>query len=106
ARRGMGPSLLELMTYRWKEHCGPNEDENLGYRSGAEIRDWMDRCPVTTYEGRLVTAGVITEADATRMHETIGAEIATAFETARAAPFPPPSDLRRFVYPSRSGEPS
>jgi TPP-dependent pyruvate/acetoin dehydrogenase alpha subunit len=106
ARQGQGPTLLELMTYRWKEHCGPNEDENLGYRSGAEIRDWMDRCPVTTYERRLVTAGVVTEADVTRMRETIGAEVTAAFEAARAAPFPPPSDLSRFVFPSSSDDAS
>lgn len=100
ARRGMGPTLLELMTYRWKEHCGPNEDEDLGYRSAAEIRDWMDRCPVSTYQHRLVTEGVIAEADVARMRETIGFEIASAFEAARGAPFPSPSDLRRFVFPS------
>jgi TPP-dependent pyruvate/acetoin dehydrogenase alpha subunit len=102
ARQGTGPTLLELMTYRWKEHCGPNEDEGLGYRSGAEIRNWMDRCPVSTYERRLVTAGVATEADVARMRMAIGAEIASAFDAARAAPFPPPSDLRRFVFPSCS----
>jgi TPP-dependent pyruvate/acetoin dehydrogenase alpha subunit len=66
----------------------------------------MDRCPVTTYERRLVMAGVITEDAVTRMRETIGAEIAAAFEAARAAPFPPPSDLSRFVFPSCSGEAS
>jgi TPP-dependent pyruvate/acetoin dehydrogenase alpha subunit len=28
-----GPQFFECLTYRWKEHVGPNEDFDLGYRS-------------------------------------------------------------------------
>jgi TPP-dependent pyruvate/acetoin dehydrogenase alpha subunit len=36
ARRGGGPSFLEFKTYRWREHCGPNFDNDIGYRTEAE----------------------------------------------------------------------
>ena len=36
-----GPVFLECKTYRWKEHVGPNEDYNLGYRSFSEAEIWL-----------------------------------------------------------------
>ena len=32
-RAGRGPQFVELETYRWREHCGPNYDNDLGYRT-------------------------------------------------------------------------
>ena len=29
------------MTYRWKEHVGPNEDFQLGYRTPDEAEPWI-----------------------------------------------------------------
>lgn len=31
-----GPYFFECMTYRWKEHVGPNEDYHLGFRTREE----------------------------------------------------------------------
>ena len=46
ARAGAGPQFLELHTYRWREHCGPNFDDNLGYRSDAEVSAGLADCPI------------------------------------------------------------
>ena len=35
-----------LDTYRWLEHCGPNNDDNLEYRSKKEINFWLKKCPL------------------------------------------------------------
>ncbi len=37
ARSGNGPTLMVFDTYRWREHCGPNYDNNIGYRSEDEF---------------------------------------------------------------------
>ena len=37
ARLGKGPSLIEINTYRKLEHCGPSDDDHLGYRPTAEL---------------------------------------------------------------------
>jgi len=103
ARAGGGPVLLEFFTYRWKEHCGPNEDIALGYRSQQEFDAWRGRCPVASYAARLEEDGVVTVADVERMGDEIGAEIAEAFEFARSSPFPEPDALARFVYPTPRG---
>jgi pyruvate dehydrogenase E1 component alpha subunit len=31
ARAGQGPTLIVADTYRWREHCGPNFDNDIGY---------------------------------------------------------------------------
>lgn len=41
ARSGGGPTYLEFSTYRWREHCGPNYDNDIGYRDQQECDDWM-----------------------------------------------------------------
>jgi len=38
--RGRQPVYLEFTTYRWREHCGPSYDDNLGYRPAEEIKQW------------------------------------------------------------------
>ena len=43
------PAFFELETYRWLEHCGPNYDNNIGYRSEKEFRSWKKKDPIQTY---------------------------------------------------------
>jgi len=44
------PWFVELETYRLIEHCGPQRDEHLGYRSEDEVRLWEGRDPIRRYE--------------------------------------------------------
>ncbi len=46
ARTGAGPTLLEFMTYRWMEHCGPHGDTDLGYRLASELDAWKAKDPL------------------------------------------------------------
>src|SRR5690349_12876212 len=36
-RSGKGPRFLECMTYRWRDHVGPDEDRKYAYRPDAEL---------------------------------------------------------------------
>ena len=49
ARNGMGPQFLELETYRWLEHCGPDFDNHLGYRTSMNVEDGHSACPIEAY---------------------------------------------------------
>jgi TPP-dependent pyruvate/acetoin dehydrogenase alpha subunit len=103
ARAGVNPVLLEFFTYRWQEHCGPNEDLNLGYRDRAEFEFWRARCPITTYRQRLQEERILgTELD-DRMRREIMSEIEAAFTFAAESPFPPKEDLMQFVFPETGG---
>jgi pyruvate dehydrogenase E1 component alpha subunit len=38
--------VLEFSTFRLLEHCGPNNDDSLGYRSQVEIESYKERDPI------------------------------------------------------------
>jgi len=43
---GSGPQFLEFDTYRWREHCGPNYDNDIGYRKEEEFLEWKKKDPL------------------------------------------------------------
>tara|TARA_Y100000590_G_scaffold469053_1_gene654639 strand:- start:209 stop:1174 length:966 start_codon:yes stop_codon:yes gene_type:complete len=51
-KKGEGPKFLELHTYRWLEHCGPNYDDELGYRTSNEIKKSRENDPIKILEKR------------------------------------------------------
>jgi TPP-dependent pyruvate/acetoin dehydrogenase alpha subunit len=99
ARAGAGPTLIELATYRWLEHCGPNDDAELLYRSGDELEEWKRKDPVRTYSDRLLAEGILTVEWMRSEAAEIEHEIDEAFSFARGSPFPPSEALAQFVYP-------
>lgn len=82
-----GPVFLECMTYRWREHVGPNEDFELGYRSRDEAAAWMQNDQVQ----RL--AALIPMTRRQRIEMEVEAEIKQAFEFAEISAFPDSSEL-------------
>ena len=40
------PLFLEFPTYRHREHCGPNSDDELCYRPATERKYWLSRDPL------------------------------------------------------------
>lgn len=98
ARGGKGPVLLELMTYRWLEHCGPNYDNDIGYRTEAEFQEWKTRDPLITYAHRLMAEGL---ADATMLEAfTTEAEeeVAAAITFAKESPWPAAENMGEPLY--------
>ena len=45
-RNNQGPFFLNINTYRYFEHCGPNNDDHLKYRSKKEIDFWNKKDPL------------------------------------------------------------
>ncbi|WP_427500937.1 thiamine pyrophosphate-dependent dehydrogenase E1 component subunit alpha [Methylomonas sp. MED-D] len=97
ARNGEGPQFLELHTHRWPEHCGPNEDDELGYRMPGELLAWKQRCPLLHTGRTLADAGVGAEV-LLEIEQRVGAEIAEAFSEALAGPAPALASMERHVY--------
>lgn len=100
ARGGAGATLIELATYRWKEHCGPHDDTDLGYRSAEELLDWKKRDPVAAYADRLHGDGLLNGEKEASLRVEITGEIDAAFRFAKASPFPAASALMSHVYPA------
>jgi pyruvate dehydrogenase E1 component alpha subunit len=97
-RGGGGPALLEFMTYRWAEHCGPLGDLHLGYRGQEEFDAWLARCPVALHRAALTRDGLLDEVREADMNSRIEKEIDAAVAHAKASPFPPRAALAEGIY--------
>ena len=93
-----GPALIELSTYRWLEHCGPNWDDELGYRKPNELRDWMNTCPVAAVRQKLIDRHGVTDEQLTELDVNILSKIDDAFAVVKGAAMPSPSELFTDVY--------
>jgi pyruvate dehydrogenase E1 component alpha subunit len=98
ARQGLGPYYLEFDTYRWREHCGPNFDNDLGYRKQSEYLEWRKRCPVETFADRLIKDGIMSEENIKEYKLKIQREIEEAIEFTTQSPFPEPEEMLSHVY--------
>ena len=49
-RKKQKPYFVLVNTYRYKEHCGPGEDDYLKYRSNSEIKFWKELDPIKSIQ--------------------------------------------------------
>lgn len=98
ARSGGGPSLLEFITYRWREHCGPGYDNNIGYRSEEEFLSWKERDPVAAYERQLLSQTDIRQQQLDAIADQVKIEMDTAVSYAKQSPWPELSTLAEHIY--------
>jgi TPP-dependent pyruvate/acetoin dehydrogenase alpha subunit len=91
-RAGEGPWFFEVAVYRWREHVGPNQDFNLGYRAEEEAAPWVAADPV-----RRLAEGLVPEVRR-QIEEEVRREVAEAFAFAEGAPYPGAEALLRDVY--------
>jgi pyruvate dehydrogenase E1 component alpha subunit len=99
AREGDGPTFLEFKTYRWREHCGPYYDNDLGYRTESEFLEWKQRDPIQSFQNRLLEDdGILSHQDITDMISKLEIEIDEAFTYAQESPFPEKELLLEHIY--------
>jgi TPP-dependent pyruvate/acetoin dehydrogenase alpha subunit len=91
-RSGEGPAFLEVMTYRWREHVGPNDDYQLGFRTEEEALPWKTDDQVA----RL--ARLVDPEERERIEDEAEKEIADAFAFAERSAFPEPAELFAHVF--------
>ena len=89
-----GPYFFECLTYRLKEHVGPNDDYQLGYRSREEAEAWVRTDPIRQLGARLDPG------ERRRIEMEIEAEIQDAFAFAEQSPFPEAAELYTDVFQS------
>jgi len=104
ARDGGGPSFLEFATYRWLEHCGPNYDNDIGYRTEAEFFAWRAGDPLTRLEQRLLDLGAATPRDLHAARASQLDEMNAAVDFAKASPFPDAVMMGADIYAERGGQ--
>ncbi len=97
-RNGGGPVFIEFSTYRWREHCGPSFDDDLGYRSDEEVAYWKLRDPIKLLTDKLSREVSDFDVISNEMISQLKAKIEIAFKFAEDSPFPDPSEAFTGVY--------
>ena len=92
------PAFIELDTFRWLEHCGPNSDDNLGYRKKGELDQWLKRDPIQAYKSKLIESQELSEEELAENIKSISVEIDNAFKFAKESSFPDQHILNDHIY--------
>lgn len=98
SRNGGGPSFVELDTYRWREHCGPGYDNDIGYRSEAEFAEWKALDPIPRLLNALQDHPSGPAALESEIRRAVDSEVAAAFAQAESAAFPDPIEAYASPY--------
>lgn len=89
ARAGEGPTLIEVVTYRYNEH---SEGLRLGtdYRPADEREAWLKKDPIQLFREHLESTGVA-PAELDALEAEVLAEVDDAVAFTDASPYPDPS---------------
>lgn len=94
-RRGEGPRLLELRTYRFRAHSMFDAER---YRDKSEVAQWKERDPITTFASLLLGRGDLDDDAFAVMRAEVDAEVRDAVAFAEQGTWEPVAQLTRFVY--------
>jgi pyruvate dehydrogenase E1 component alpha subunit len=109
ARAGAGPSLIESKFYRLSAHGNAitvppaptqfPEHEAVGvYGRKAEYQQAQAADPISRFRDELMRKGVLEEAEAQRIAETVRSEMDDAVQFALASPHPAPEEATNYVF--------
>jgi pyruvate dehydrogenase E1 component alpha subunit len=90
ARRGEGPTLLEINTYRYRGHSMSDPGK---YRSKEEVEEYRAKDPIGMAEKRMLELGFATEAEIEAMQARVDLEVDACVEFSENSPWPPAEEL-------------
>jgi len=97
-RKTGAPLFLEFTTYRWREHCGPDFDNDIGYRTQEEFLEWQAKDPLNNLEWELQQTSSQMAISLEKIKSEIDLEVKKAFDFAEESQFPAQSDAYDGVY--------
>ena len=94
-RKGEGPTLLEIKTYRYKGHSMSDPQK---YRSKDEVEEYKQRDPIETSKKKLLEVFGVTEAEIEVINERVRVEVEESVKFAEESPYPEADELLKDVY--------
>ncbi|MDR3644749.1 MAG: thiamine pyrophosphate-dependent enzyme, partial [Clostridia bacterium] len=98
ARRGEGPTLIECKTYRYDGHYPGDVYARGGYRTVAEIEEWMKKDPIPMLGNYMIQNEFANQETLDKIQADIKVEIEQAIKFASDSPWPEPSELQKDVF--------
>ena len=94
-RKGEGPTLLDIQTYRFKGHSMSDPQK---YRTKDEVASYVERDPIGHVRSVLLDNNWATEESLKAVEKEIKAQVEEAIKFAEESPLPDPSELYEDVY--------
>jgi pyruvate dehydrogenase E1 component alpha subunit len=95
ARKGLGPTLLEIKTYRYRGH---SMSDPATYRTKEEVEEYKAKDPIEHTLDILKKNKWITDAEIEATEAKTKAQVEDCIKFAEESPYPDPSELYKDVY--------
>lgn len=95
ARKGEGPTLLEMKTYRYRGH---SMSDPAKYRTKEEVDEYKSKDPIEQVLSTIMKNKWMTEADVEATEAKVKALVDESVQFAEESPFPEPHELYEDVY--------
>lgn len=95
ARKGDGPTLLDIRTYRYKGHSMSDPQK---YRTKDEVADWQKSDPIEQVLAEIKSKKYLSEAELKDIQEWVKKEVAESVTFAEESPYPEGKELFEDVY--------
>ena len=97
-KKNQSPVLLTIDTYRYREHCGPNYDNDLNYRSLKEFKKWKKNDPIKLFENKLLKQKIINVDFLSKIKTKNKYIIDRVFSNSKLKKLPKPQEAKNYVY--------
>ena len=97
-KKNSKPHIILVNTFRHLEHCGPNNDDHLDYRSKNYIKKWLDNDPLKKIKKDMIKKKYLTDKSLRTYEKKINKEISMAFKFADESKFPQKKILFEDIY--------
>src|SRR5574341_426863 len=97
-RPGGGPRFVEAITYRWRGHVGPREDEDVGVKRKEDLASWKRRDPLRRLADAVLDNGLLGEGELEERWAEARTQVEEAWVAATKDPYPGADELLRVVY--------
>ncbi|MAB74589.1 MAG: pyruvate dehydrogenase (acetyl-transferring) E1 component subunit alpha [Flavobacteriales bacterium] len=94
-RKGEGPTLLDIQTYRYKGHSMSDPQK---YRTKDEVASYVERDPIAHVRGVILENKWNTEEELKAVEKEVKAQVEEAIKFAEESPLPDASELYEDVY--------
>lgn len=97
ARNGEGPTLVEVVTYRFNEH---SEGLRIGtdYRDSDEREEWLKKDPIVLFRNYLIQKAIFTAEELDQLDADVLAEVDEAVRFTDESPYPEPETAFHDLY--------
>ena len=95
ARKGNGPTFLEIRTYRYRGH---SMSDPAKYRTKEEVEEYKLKDPIETTKKTLLEKKYATQSELDDMEQRLEKLVAESVEFSENSPYPEASDLYKDIY--------